>query len=101
MPLSYAATLQESIDRILARSDSIPDLRTQWDSLVARFRQGPVPVTVTPRSGTPVKVGMSLGDFGYAVRGVLYRADLSRELPKRIADAAKTVPPCQPVRSPR
>jgi pimeloyl-ACP methyl ester carboxylesterase len=90
LPLSYAATLQESIDRILARNDSLPDLRKQWESLVAKFKQGPVEVTVTPRSGPPVKVGMSLGDFGYAVRGVLYRGDLSRELPARIADAAKS-----------
>src|SRR5262245_51020190 len=90
LPLSYAATLQESIERIIARNDSVPDLRKQWDALVARFKQGPVEVTVTPRSGTPVKVGMSLGDFGYAVRGVLYRGDLSRQLPARIAEAAKS-----------
>ncbi|HKP30541.1 MAG TPA: alpha/beta fold hydrolase, partial [Gemmatimonadales bacterium] len=88
LPLSYAATLQESIDRIIARSDSVPDLRQKWNSLVARFKQGPVQVTVTPRSGSPVKVPMSLGDFGYAVRGVLYRGDLSRELPQRITEAA-------------
>lgn len=90
LPLSYAATLQESIDRLLARHDSLPQLRRQWESLVAKFRQGPVQVTVMPRSGPPVKVGMSLGDFGYAVRGVLYRVDLSRELPARIAEAATT-----------
>ena len=97
LPLSYAATLQESIDRLMATCraragcrDSFPDLQTQWTSLVAKVRQKPVEVTVTPRSGPPVKVGMTLGDFGYAVRGVLYRVDLSRQLPARIAEAAKT-----------
>ena len=90
LPLSYAATLQESIDRIIARSDSVPDLRAKWESLVAKLKQGPVQVTVTPRSGSPVKLGMTLGDFGYAVRGVLYRGDLSRELPGRIVEAAKS-----------
>ena len=90
LPLSYAATLQESIDRLIARNDSLPRLREQWNSLVARFREKPVQVTVTPRSGAPVKVGMSLGDFGYAVRGVLYRVDLSQQLAARIAEAAST-----------
>ena len=90
LPLTYAATLQESVDRFIARNDTLPRLKEQWNALVAKFRQGPVQVTVTPRSGAPVKVGMSLGDFGYAVRGVLYRVDLSRELAKRIADAATT-----------
>lgn len=89
LPLSYAATLQESIDRLIARHDTLPGLRRQWESLVTRFKQGPVEVTVTPRSGPPVKIGMSLGDFGYAVRGVLYRGDLSRQLPARIVEAAK------------
>jgi len=97
LPLSYAATLQESIDRTLsscrARAgcrDSFPDLERQWTSLVAKFKEHPVAVTVTPRTGSPVRIQMSLGDFGYAVRGVLYRGDQSRELPRRIAEAAST-----------
>ncbi len=89
LPLSYAATLQESITRLLARNDSLPELERQWNSLVAKFKQ-PVEATVTPRGRPPVKVSMTLGDFGYAVRGVLYRADQSRELPARIAAAATT-----------
>jgi pimeloyl-ACP methyl ester carboxylesterase len=90
LPLTYAATLQESVDRFLARHDSLPNLRQHWSALVAKFREKPVDVTVTPRSGPPVKVGMTLGDFGYAVRGVLYRRDLSGELATRIAQAATT-----------
>lgn len=90
LPLSYAATLQESIDRFIARHDSLPSLGQQWNSLVARLRREPVEVTVTPRSGPPLKIGMTLGDFGYAVRGVLYRRDLSGELATRIAQAATT-----------
>jgi pimeloyl-ACP methyl ester carboxylesterase len=90
LPLSYAATLQESITRLIARNDSPPLLEGQWNSLVARFRQQPVAVTVTPRDGRPVKVSMTLGDFGYAVRGVLYRRDLSQQLPTRITEAASS-----------
>ena len=97
IPLSYAATLQESVNRALSscRSragcrDSFPDLDQQWQSLVNRFRKGPVEVTVTPRNGGPAKVKMHLGDFGYAVRGILYRVDQSRQLPSMIANAATT-----------
>lgn len=90
LPLSYAATLQESIDRFLARNDTVPDLARRWESLVSRLRQHPIEATVTPRQGPPVKVPMTLGDFGYAVRGVLYRADLSRQLAARTVAAAAT-----------
>lgn len=95
LPLSYAATLQESVNRTLqsCRSragcrDSFPDLEKQWQSLVERFRKGPVEVTVSPRNGEPARVRMHLGDFGYAVRGILYRVDQSRQLPAMIANAA-------------
>ncbi len=90
LPLSYAATLQESITRLIARHDSLPQLERQWNALVAKFSQQPVEVTFTPRDGEPVKVSMTLGDFGYAVRGVLYRRDLSQQLPTRITEAASS-----------
>jgi len=62
----------------------------QWASLVAKFKQQTVPVTLTSKWWPPVTVQMTLGDFGYAVRGVLYRADQSQQLPVRIAEAAST-----------
>ena len=97
IPLSYAATLQESVNRTLqscrsraACRDSFPDLDKQWQTLVERIRKGPVEVTVQPRNGEPARVRMHLGDFGYAVRGILYRVDQSRQLPGMIAHAATT-----------
>lgn len=97
IPLTYAASLQRSLDRILAGCraragcrDSFPDLDAQWNALVERFRQDPVPTRVIPRNQPPAEVTMHLGDFAYAVRGILYRADQSRELPAMISAAATT-----------
>jgi pimeloyl-ACP methyl ester carboxylesterase len=97
IPLTYAASLQQSLDRILAGCrarascrDSFPDLDRQWNALVERFGRGPIRTRVTPRNQPPVEVTMSFGDFGYATRGILYRANQARELPAMISAAATT-----------
>ncbi|HEX9892385.1 MAG TPA: alpha/beta hydrolase, partial [Gemmatimonadales bacterium] len=96
-PLNYASTLQQSVDRLLASCrarrtchDSFPNLDAQWKSLVEKVRAGPVQTRVTPPGRPPVEVTMHLGDFGYGVRGILYRADQSRRLPAMIEAAART-----------
>ena len=49
-----------------------PDLATNLDALLARFDDGPVPVEVELDDGSPRVVDYSLGDFGYAIRRMLY-----------------------------
>jgi pimeloyl-ACP methyl ester carboxylesterase len=96
-PLTYAATLQQSLDRLLASCtarvfcrDSFPDLKPEFGKLVRKLRRGPAPVFVKPKQREPVPVMMHLGDFGYAVRGILYRRDQSPQLPAMIHTAATT-----------
>ena len=96
-PSTYARSLQQSIERVLRscreRSscrDSFPALEAEFDTLVARFGKGPITATVTLRDGGRAPVTMHLGDFGYAVRGILYAPGLTRRLPAMIHHAAST-----------
>jgi pimeloyl-ACP methyl ester carboxylesterase len=96
-PVSYAASAQQSLDRVIAdcQADSTcsrvnPDLARAFGRLLARLRSGPVAAEVHTGSGTPVSVALSLGDFGYAVRGILYSAERSRSLPASIHRADST-----------
>jgi pimeloyl-ACP methyl ester carboxylesterase len=86
LPLSYAASAQQSLERVFA-AVSVPDVSKEFDSLLRRLDAGPSEATVLARDGTPVKVRMSRGDFAYAVRGILYGANAARVLPEMIARA--------------
>jgi pimeloyl-ACP methyl ester carboxylesterase len=87
VPLTYAASAQEALDRVLGQD---PKRRADFTRLVDRFRNGPIATSITDSAGAAVPVRMSLGDFGYAVRGILYRRDLLSQLPAWISRAAAT-----------
>jgi pimeloyl-ACP methyl ester carboxylesterase len=87
LPLSYAASAQQSLERVFA-AVSVPDVSKEFDSLLRRLDAGPIEATVVARDRTPAKVRMSRGDFAYAVRGLLYGANAVRALPEMIAHAA-------------
>jgi len=96
-PLTYAATAQGALDRIIAACDTSAACRADHPSLAAdtralldRLASGPVATSVTPAGRTPVPVAMSRGDLGYALRGIMYGADAERTLPDLIARAAAT-----------
>jgi pimeloyl-ACP methyl ester carboxylesterase len=79
VPLTYARSAQQAMDRVLAAcaSDSAchaahPHTANDVAAVLRLFAQGSVPVTVTTLAGKQVTARMSLGDFGYAVRGILY-----------------------------
>jgi pimeloyl-ACP methyl ester carboxylesterase len=65
---------------------AFPNFREQFAAVVARFDHGPVQTDVQLADGTTKAVGFTLGDFAYAVRGVLYSA-ASNRLPLAIRDA--------------
>ena len=96
-PISYAKSAQQALDRVLAdchlapacRNDN-PDAGLQFAALLHRFDAGPVPVMVRGADSTETKVSLSRGDFGYAVRGILYRSGGGRALPAMIRRAATT-----------
>jgi pimeloyl-ACP methyl ester carboxylesterase len=78
LPLEYAKTAQQSLDRVWIACASNPDchaahpqIAADFDRLLHRFDSGPVPTKMTA-AGSQVIVQMQRGDFGYAVRGILY-----------------------------
>jgi pimeloyl-ACP methyl ester carboxylesterase len=96
-PSLYARGSQDALDRVFADCDSqtsckeaYPDLRGDFERLLQRFDEGPVETFVTKQDNARVTVEMHRGDFGYAVRGILYSSDLIARLPKMIYEAAST-----------
>jgi len=96
-PLSYARSLDASINRMLANchSDAAcqqaqPNLSADLEKILARLDKAPARAMVSPTTGAPVPVTMTRGDFLYAVRGMLYAASASADLPPMIAQAAAT-----------
>ena len=95
LPMTYAASAQQSLDRIFADcakrpvcQSAHPKLAEDFATLLHRFDTGPVKTTVTPTGGTPMAVTMSRGDFGYGVRGILYAATAATTMPDVIGRAA-------------
>jgi pimeloyl-ACP methyl ester carboxylesterase len=94
-PSGYARGSQDALDKVFedcaAQEDcraAFPQLQRDFDHLLQRFDEGPVRTHVTREDGTQVEVTMQRGDFGYAVRGMLYRSDAIRKLPQWIHEAA-------------
>jgi len=96
-PLSYARSLDGSIDRMLANCREVPacqqanpNLSADLAAILKRLDQSPARATVRPTTGDPVTVTMSRGDFLYAMRGMLYSAGAQNDLPPMITQAAAT-----------
>ena len=94
-PLSYARSLDGSIDRMIANCQATPacqqanpKLAADFAAILKRLDQAPAKTTVRPNTGEPVAVTMTRGDFLYAVRGMLYNAGAPAELPPMISQAA-------------
>jgi pimeloyl-ACP methyl ester carboxylesterase len=96
VPLTFAATAQHSFDRLAQRCATDPACRrthprlaSNFAQLVARLDAGPLPATVSGGGG-PVTVAMTRGDFGYAVRGLLYDEAAFETLPDMINRAVQS-----------
>jgi pimeloyl-ACP methyl ester carboxylesterase len=87
VPLTYAATAQGALEHL---GKSHPKLQAEFARVLDRFQAGPIRTSVTPPGQPPVPVLMSRGDFGYTVRGILYRPDQLDQLPDWISRAAAT-----------
>lgn len=91
-PLTYARDAQRSVDVIFdscladaACRAAYPRLRQRFDALLRRFDDGPVSTTFQDsETGKRHTVAFSRGDFGYALRGLLYRDGFFRQLPRMI-----------------
>ena len=94
LPLTFAATAQQSFDRVAERCAgdggcrrAHPRLAADFARLVARLDAGPLPATIR-LGGTPARIAMTRGDFGYAVRGILYDWNAFQTLPDMVGRAA-------------
>jgi pimeloyl-ACP methyl ester carboxylesterase len=96
-PAGYARSLQQSVDRVFAdcraapACDSAhPDLAAGFERIVERLRSKPESVTIRRRDGSTAAARLALGDFAYAVRGILYSSAGARGLPELLSAAART-----------
>jgi pimeloyl-ACP methyl ester carboxylesterase len=95
LPSRYAVSLEASLDSLLADCErdaecarAHPRLRENLSSAVVRLRQSPAPTRVrSPVSGETLAVRVSLGDFAYGLRGLLYN-DGALRVPELIDRAA-------------
>ncbi len=94
VPSGYARSLQQSLDRVFADclaseacNAKSPDLAAAFGRIVSRFSAGAIAATVRRRDSSTASVPLRLGDFGYAVRGILYSANGARRLPVMIRAA--------------
>jgi len=97
VPLTYARSAQQALDRVFAAcaarpacQAAHPDPGGDMSAIQRRLAAERVTAKVTPRSGLPVRVPLSAGDFGYAVRGILYSARTAPELPDLLGRAIAT-----------
>jgi len=96
-PSTYARGCQDALDQMFADCrqqeachTAFPDLEADFAKLAARFENGPVSTQITDGEGKQVPIEMYLGDFGYAVRGLIYRSRTLAKLPAMIHLAATT-----------
>ena len=94
VPLTYAASAQQSIGRVFdacaanaACRAAHPALAADFGALLRRLDGGPVRATVRAVSGETVAISMSRGDLAYAVRGILYSAGAVARMPDLIGRA--------------
>ncbi len=66
-----------------------PDLKGEMNELLRRFESGPIRLSTVLSDGSTAAVDFSRGDFGYAVRGMLY-GSLAATIPDWIGEALET-----------
>jgi pimeloyl-ACP methyl ester carboxylesterase len=94
--LSSATNVDRSIHAVFARCAQEPRCHQQFpaldedlNKLTNELRRGPLPAIVATGSGVPISIKMTAGDFGYAMRGILYANAGNRDLPGMIHRAAE------------
>ena len=97
LPSMYARGAQVALERVFDAcrmnaecAETYPALSQDFATIVERLRANPGTATVRTRDSRVVPVSMSLGDFGYAVRGILYDSHVTARLPEMIHRAATT-----------
>jgi pimeloyl-ACP methyl ester carboxylesterase len=96
IPVTYAASAQQSLERVFAACATISSCRSAYphpsadfDRVLHMFDRGSVKTRVNTNGDGGPTVSMSRGDFGYAVRGILY-SNATYRLPDLLARAAES-----------
>jgi pimeloyl-ACP methyl ester carboxylesterase len=91
----YSAGVESALESVLewcaadaACRATAPNATAALTRLIARLTTGSVETTVTDFAGRRHPVAMSLGDFAYAVRGILYGARAHVDLPPMLVRAS-------------
>ena len=94
VPLTYAASAQQALDRIWAACTNDAGCRSahadpaaDFAKVLRQFDAGPVATHIL-NGYTSIDVRMSRGDFGYAVRGIMYSPAAVTRLPDMVGRAA-------------
>lgn len=88
-PLFHAESAQYALEKILDEvesnatyRDAFPDLRKQFDEVLARFDNGPIDVEITdPDSGELATVQLTREAFVSSLRFQMYYLDTTRQVP--------------------
>ncbi len=96
MPLPFSRFVDRAWQRVVddcsAQTNcaaAFPDLQQDLETIRRRLEAGPVPTQVRG-PGATVTVDLTSGDFGYALRGMLYSSARITRLPAAVAHAART-----------
>lgn len=97
LPVSHSRAAQRALDLLFDRcaadpacAKAFPDLRAEFQRLMARLAEGPVPAQVKhPETGKETTVQLSRGAFVEAVRWQMYEVENARALPLKIHQAAQ------------
>ncbi len=97
MPAPFSRFVQESWERVVEDCErqqdcgqAFPDLAADLERALDRLGEGPVATDILGRTGTSHTVGLTRGDFLYALRGALYSAQETAALPKHIHAVAES-----------
>ncbi|HEX5760141.1 MAG TPA: alpha/beta fold hydrolase [Thermoanaerobaculia bacterium] len=97
LPISHSQAAQRALDLLLDRcaadagcGKAFPDLRAEFQQVLARLDRGPVPAEVRhPETGKETTVQLGRGAFVEAVRWQMYKVETARALPLQIHQAAR------------
>lgn len=96
-PSTMARGCQDSLEAVFSECReqaqchaAYPELESDFNKILRVFGSGPVATHVVNQEENQMPVEMHLGDFSYAIRGMLYRSRSLAQLPSMIHQAAAT-----------
>ena len=97
LPVSHSQAAQRALDLLFDRcaaspacAKAFPELRAEFQRVMARLAAGPVPAQVMhPETGKETTIQLARGAFVEAVRWQMYEVENARALPLKIHQAAQ------------